>query len=235
MAVAEKWVPIEMEVNVRNRIANTTQLVKIEGLHNIETDTKVVSLQDVCKKEFEIIAKELGLEPRIVSDLILIGAPARNIKPNLIKNKFTFNKMVFYVQKIFEQKGFEDSIILDECHAGRAGPIPIHLSEDIETLKSKDLLKYFIVKDGKKEPMLGKMLIQVRDVNGAKQVELTRSGQETFKKAWNAMDNSVKAIFLGIKERLCLMTPEDLKIKVHKEYPEYKKNYTELDSEEFSS
>jgi len=49
--------------------------------------------------------------------------------------------MLFYVWKKLEEEYGEDVIIFDEMVAARAGPIPIHLGDDI-----KELQDYFTKK-----------------------------------------------------------------------------------------
>lgn len=62
-------------------------------------------------------------------------------RKNIIKEKSRFNKMLFYVWKKLEEEYGEDVIIFDEMVAARAGPIPIHLGDDI-----KELQDYFTKK-----------------------------------------------------------------------------------------
>jgi hypothetical protein len=62
---------------------------------------------------------------------------ANDFKGKEIKEKYKFNKMLFYFWKNLEKQGFGDSYIIDEFVSGRAGPIPKNLKESMIRLEKK--------------------------------------------------------------------------------------------------
>lgn len=192
-----------------------------------------ISFEDLMKAEQEYIAKEHGLSPHNISELNMLyaGFPPF-FEGGTIDHKFRFNKMLFYHWKEMEKAGYGDSLIFDKFEAKRAGPIPKHLREDIKEFQDRGIIEVIATKDGKTiatgEEALKKCCKTPGISIGCK---LTASGMELAESIWNNTPDELKEITLNIKKDLFFVDSTQLKDKVHTEYPEFQKTYTELDTE----
>jgi DNA-binding PadR family transcriptional regulator len=60
---------------------------------------------------------------------------------------------------------------------------------------------------------------------------LTSKGMDVSRVIWEQIPDPVKKTVIQVKEEIALLDPTALKEKVHREFPEYRKTYTELDAE----
>jgi len=60
---------------------------------------------------------------------------------------------------------------------------------------------------------------------------LTSKGIDISKGIWEQIPDPVKKTVIQVKEEIALLDPAALKEKAHREFPEYRKTYTELDAE----
>ena len=146
-----------------------------------------------------------------------------NQKRNAIRQKFRFNKMLFYIKKKLDEEFGEDVFIFDKMGTARAGPIPIHLGEDIKQLQTDGLIDIYLVRDNKKIPKSKKNWEIIKGKAGASiECNLIKKGEIL-----------AKEIMLDVKRELLYIDTQELKKKIHSEYPEYKMNYIENDNETF--
>lgn len=174
-----------------------------------------VRLDDIMKAEQQYLASKYKLNPRNIHELLLLYAAPRFIKGGYIEQKFRFNKMLFHEWKELERLGYGDSYIFDEFGSARAGPVPITLRNDLVELDKKGIIK------ARWERQPGKSC----------RFELTKQGEKVAKSIWDNTPTDIKAMVLKTKEELFLIDAEQLKHHFHKRYPEYKKDYIELDAE----
>jgi DNA-binding PadR family transcriptional regulator len=183
---------------------------------NSKTGLVRVDVDEILRAEQKLIAKQQNLDqPIAVPELLFLFANTRFFKGGEIKEKYKFNKMLFYLWKSLEKQGFGESYIIDEFVSGRAGPIPKHLKKSMMELEKKGLVK-ISWSDNISKPSI---------------FTLTSKGMDVSRDIWEQTPDPVKKTVIQIKEEIALLDPTSLKEKVHREFPEYKRTYTELDAE----
>lgn len=181
------------------------------------TGRRMVFVDDLMKAEQKKIAEDLGIKLIDIQELLLIYTDSRYFEGRRkIEKTFRFNKMLFYFWKELNKTLYGNSYVHDEFGAARAGPVPKTLKPSLRELESKGLVK---VKWSHK-PGISSVFT------------LTEKGEEVASKLWRKTPNEVKMVYKEIKTILSLISPEELKHKVHKDYPEYRKFYTEVDKED---
>jgi len=228
-------------------IKQTQDLVKVAALDNNEKEIQLedvplfldekgrelVTLEDIVRANQRRIAKKFGVSEYNLFELALLFADIRQRK-NSIREKSRFNKMLFYIWKKLEEAYGEGTLIFDKMGAGRAGPIPANLGKDIKKLKDEKLISIYITKEGKKIPGSKFEWEELKKKNiGGIECELTKKGVEIALGIWEDLDDEIKEIIVDVKKMLFLMDKDAIKDKVHKEFPEYKMNYTKNDEETF--
>lgn len=123
--------------------------------------------------------------------------------------------MEFYLWKRMDKEGYKNASIHDEFGSARAGPIPVHLREFLEDLEKKNIVK----------------VQWARGPGESTKSQLTRLGEKVANTIWNKTPPDIRNMVRKTKEELFAIDATQLKKKVHKEYPEYKRTYTELDRE----
>lgn len=196
-----------------------------------ETGEELYLFSDLIKADERRIAKKYSISEYNIFELALIYADVRQRK-NAIRQKFRFNKMLFYIWRKLEEEYGEDSLIFDKMGEARAGPIPIHLFDDIKDLNEKRYIEIYLVKDGKKIAGSKENWEQFKHTASIECI-LTRKGHRLAKELWKELDERMREIIVEVKEDLMYIDTDVLMEKVHKEYPAYRKNYTEPDKETF--
>lgn len=196
-----------------------------------KTGEELITLADVIRAEERRIAKKYNISEYNIFEIALLYADVKQRRKS-IRQKFRFNKMLFYIWKELEEEYGKDIIIFDEMGSARSGPIPVHLGKDIKDLQKKGIINIFIVKDGKKIPGSKENWEKFKS-KGSIECTLTKKGEKLAKKLWTDLDLETKEIILDVKKDLFYLDTELLKKKVHQEYPEYKMNYIENDIETF--
>jgi len=186
----------------------------------IEKNTKTglvrIDVDEILKAEQKLTAEQQNLnDPIAVPELLFLFADTRFFKGGVIKEKYKFNKMLFYFWKNLEKQGFGESYIIDEFVSGRAGPIPKNLRKSMIELEKKGFVK-ISWSDNVKKPTV---------------FTLTPKGVDVSTAIWEQTPDLVKKTIIQTKEDIALLDPTALKEKVHRDFPEYRKTYTELDAE----
>lgn len=196
-----------------------------------ETGEELYLFSDLIKADERRIAKKYRISEYNIFELALLYADVKQRK-KAIRQKFRFNKMLFYIDKKLEEEYGKDSLIFDKMGQARAGPIPIHLGDDIKDLNEKKYIEIYLVKDGKKIAGSKENWEKLKNTASIECI-LTRKGHRLAKEIWQELDIRMKEIIIEVKEDLMYIDTEILKQKVHSEYPEYKKNYIDNDKETF--
>jgi len=196
-----------------------------------ETGEELYLFSDLIKADERRIAKKYSISEYNIFELVLLYADVRQRK-NAIRQKFRFNKMLFYIWKKLEEEYGEDSLIFDKMGEARAGPIPIHLFDDIKDLNEKKYIEIYLVKDGKKIAGSKENWEKFKSTASIECI-LTRKGHRLAQELWKELDERMREIIVEVKEDLMYIDTELLMEKVHKEYPQYRKNYIEPDKETF--
>lgn len=196
-----------------------------------ETGEELYLFSDLIKADERRIAKKYGISEYNIFELALLYADVKQRK-KAIRQKFRFNKMLFYIKKKMEEEYGKDSFIFDKMGQARAGPIPAHLGDDIKDLKEKKYIEIYLIKDGKKIAGSKENWEKLKHTASIECI-LTRKGHRLAKELWQELDMRMKEIIVEVKENLMYIDTEELKRKVHNEYPEYKKNYIDNDKETY--
>jgi DNA-binding PadR family transcriptional regulator len=174
-----------------------------------------IFFEDLMKAEQEFNAQENNLQPIEIPDILLMYAETQFIKGGYINQKSRFNKMLFYFWKDMEKENLGNSYVFDEFVSCRAGPVPKNLKSSLNDLEKKGVIE---AKWSKKPGV-------------SSEFTLTKKGFEIAKSLWENTPDTIKNIIIKVKKDIFLIDATQLKEKVHREYPEYRRTYTELDQE----
>ncbi len=215
---------------------NEKRELKNVPLENIGGN-EYVSYSELLKAEQRRIVEKNKLSISKLFDLLVLHTPVHS-KTEGIKQKFRFNKILFYIKMKLNEEFGENTFEFEEMGKGRTGPIPIQLKEDLYALRDEGFIKLYIEKDGKKIPESDNNygeLMRTRAGSGV--AELTTNGIKKAEALWIDMDESFGNEFLDIiqkmKQNIIYMDTEALKTKVHSEYPEWRMYYSENDTENY--
>lgn len=192
------------------------------------TGEELVTLGDILRANERRIAKKNNVSIFNIFELALLYADVKQRGKN-IRQKFRFNKMLFYVMKKLEEEYGVGTLIFDEIWTAKNGPIPAHLKDDLKQFQEDGIIDIYLVKKGKKIPGSKKNWIESKWMTI--ECSLTKRGKKLAKSIWFDLDPEMQEIILSVKEKLNYMKTSQLKHKVHKEYPEYRKTYIEDDNE----
>ena len=213
----ELWEKTQIELDSVDWKGNSIHLKEVPALKNVRTGKVRVYPADVAKAEIKEIARRYDLEPKDVSLLILLYAKPGIFREGQIHYKYHLNKMLFYQWKNMEKADLEDTFIHEEFEAADRGPVPKNLDADLERLKEKGIITLRYKKWGR-GPKDASLI-----------TELTLFGLDVAKQLWNQVPEPFREITLKTKEAIFPLDSKTIRKKVHREFPEYKATYTELD------
>ena len=213
-----EWVTIETEVDTYDWKGNPIHLKDVPALRNPKTGKIRIYPYEVAKAELATYAKRDGLEPRDVATLLMLHAKPGVFPGGIQPLRYRLNKSLFYQWKETEVN-LGDALPRDDFVAAERGPMPVHLNSDLERLEKLGLVDLKWVKWGKGE--LDKSLT----------IMLTDKGTEIAKSLWNKVPQPFLKVTLKVKERIFPLDAKTIRDRVHREYPEYKSTYTELDTD----
>lgn len=194
-------------------------LEKVPALKNQKTEQVGVDPNDVAKAELRLIANTESIQPRDIALFMVLCAKVGPVQQGYIHHRYRLNKMLFYQWKDLEKQGLGETFYHDTFRADIRGPVPEHLEEDAERLQKQGLVKVYWVRWGKGPK------------DNSKTTELTPKGLEVAERICKQVAEPFLEITHKVKEEFFPLNPTTIKNKVHKEYPEYKKTYTEIDAE----
>jgi hypothetical protein len=151
--------------------------------------------------------------------LTLYTKPPRLFKEGKTFARYHLNKTLFYIWKALEKKGIANAFPRDEFGAARAGPVPIHLKEDTERLENMGLVTVQSHQWGE-GPNKTSILTRLTDKGADLCTRLAESVGEPF-----------ISTIVREKQDLFVLDPETIKERVHRDFPEYRKTYTDLDTD----
>jgi YgiT-type zinc finger domain-containing protein len=213
----KEWIPTEIDYKISDWEGRSITLKNVPAQSCPKCNSVRVDSDDLLKAEQKELAAEIGITPIELSVLLLLEAPAQYAKyPHRINDRYRMNKMLFYLWKRLEEKGFGDSWIHDVFESKKRGPVPAHLNETVASLKQHNLVK---VQDGGR--IAEKPFIY----------ELSPEGQKAAAGVWARTPDDFKQVIKAVKEDLMFLDTMQLMHKVHKEYPDYRATYKEPDTD----
>jgi DNA-binding PadR family transcriptional regulator len=214
-----KWTETTIDINSVDWQGKLIHLSGVKALKSVRTGKIRVYPYNVAQAEIRDIASRHGLIPRDVALLLMLLAKPGPFKEGEVIYKYHLNKLLFYQWKELEMTGYHDALPRDEFEAYPRGPVPKNLADDLKRLQEKGLIETRRKQWGKSE-----IQASVRTV-------LTDNGLKVAKEVWEEVPDPVKLITLKVKERIFPLDPATVRDRVHREYPEYRKTYTQLDEE----
>ena len=213
------WKKIEIEMDSIDWKGNPIHLKKVPALQNTKTGQLGVYPEDVSKAELRLLAEQVGIEPRDIPLFILLCVKAGSIQKGYVHYRYHLNKMLFYQWKELEKEGLGEAFNHDNFIPEKRGPVPEHLEEDIKQLVNRGLVKETLMKWGKSSKDCSKV------------TELTEKGLAVAEQICNKVAEPFLTTSLKVKEELFPLDPSTIKERVHRDYPELRKTYVEIDAE----
>lgn len=213
------WVKTETDVEAYDWQEKPIVLKGIPAIKNKETGQVRVFPSEVAKAEISLLAKERDLAPRDVALLTLIYVKPGPFTEGKIHCKYHLNKMLFYQWVNMGRRYLGEAFPHDEFRSAPAGPIPNSLWDDLRRLEKKGLVILKHKQWGKTEKEASLCM------------ELTEEGSVLTEELWKDTPPDFKEVTLKTKKDIFPLDPATIKEKVHREFPEYRKTYTELDQE----
>lgn len=215
----EKWDDVSTDIKTVNWRGEPIYLTGVRALRNTKTGQIRVYPYDVAQAEIRQIADKFDLMSRDVALLLVLYAKPGPFKKGEIIYKYHLNKMLFYQWKELEKEGYYETLPHDEFEAAKRGPIPSHLDEDLKRLIEKGLIQTRYEQWG------------VHKYQSSMRTILTEEGMRVGKDIWELVPMPYKELTLKVKEQIFPLDPITIREKVHREYPEYRLKYTDLDTE----
>jgi len=97
--------------------------------------------------------------------------------------------------------------------------VPKNLESDLQHLRDRELVSLKMHRWG------------TGPKDESKVTELTPKGLAVAKEIWERIGEPFKKTIILIKERIFPLDPKTIRERVHRDYPQYKKTYVELDTE----
>ena len=213
------WMDTKTEIDAFDWKGTPIHLEDVPAIKNAKTGKIRVRASEVAKAEIRTLAEKYKLEPRDVALLLMLYAKPGLFKEGEVHYKYHLNKMLFYQWKNMEKRYLGEAFPRDEFRVASKGPIPIHLWDDLRRLQERKVISldhYVWGKDRGQASLI---------------TRLTPDGLNLAKELWNKVPPDLRETTLATKEEIFPLDPETIRKKVHREFPQYKKTYTELDRE----
>ena len=218
--MSEMWKETTIDMDVTGWKGETLHLTNVPALRNAETGKVRVFPLEVAKAEGKEMARKAGLaDPRQILLLLALYAKPGIFNGGEVFYKYHMNKILFYQWKELEKQGFGEAVVYDEFEPANRGPVPRNITTDLEQLSKAGLLKTEITQWGK-GPRDGRISIK-----------LTEQGIKLAEKLWFEAPEEIQETTLKVKELVYPATPEQIRNRVHKEYPEYRTSYVTEDKD----
>lgn len=218
--MSEMWKETSIDLDITGWKGETLHLTKVPALKNAETGKVRVFPSEIAKAEGREMAKMRGLtDPRHILLLLALYAKPGIFKEGEIFYKYHINKILFYQWKELEKQGFGEAVVYDEFEPADRGPVPKNITTDLEQLSRTGLVETKIQQWGD------------RPRDGRISIKLTEQGMKIAEKLWYDAPEEVKKTTLHVKEMIYPATPEQVRKRVHQEYPEYRTSYLVVDQD----
>jgi len=214
-----EWIKTRISMDTIDWKGNSIHLVDVPALKNSKTGKTRIYPSDVAQAEFKMRAQEHNLEPRDIALLSLLCAKPGPFQKGQVHFKYHLNKMLFYQWKRMEEVGLGETYPRDEFRPDDRGPVPNNLNNDLQRLKDLGLITLERKQWGE------------NDRDASIKTDLTEKGQKLIEDIWKEIPDPFKEVTMKVKANLFPLNPKTIRERVHRDYPEYKKSYTELDTD----
>jgi len=211
------WEETKIDMDSVDWKGNTIHLKRVPAIKNKKTGKIRVYPSEVAKAEFRMLAERHNFQPRDIALLAMLYVKPGPFRKGQVHYKYHLNKMLFYQWKEMEYQDIGETFPRDEFEPAPRGPVPKNLSDDLKRLEKKGFVELRFKQWGK-SPQQASLI-----------TELTPSGLSIAEKIWYLLPDPFKEITLKVKERLFPLNPTTIRMRVHRDFPEYKKTYVELD------
>jgi len=177
-----------------------------------------VSPDDVLKAEQLRASTANGVTPTEGNILLYLHAPLPYVtkQPGEIRERYRFNKMLFYQWAELDKTGLGQARVHDSFLNDVRGPVPEHIDENCRSLEEKGLVEVEWGGKVAKRPFV---------------YRLTPKGRATAAALWGLTPGAVRDAVTKSKFELMALDRFEIKEKVHKEYPQFRKTYTKPEAE----
>ena len=212
------WVETRTDVETVDWYGNPIRLRNVPALVNTRTKQVRVFPSAVARAEIEEIAKNHGLEPRDVPLLLMIKAqPGPFLNKEEIQFRYHVNKELFYQWKEMEKQGLGETFPHDTFEKADRGPVPTNIKQDLDRLAKMGLISIEYRRWGK-----GPKDESIR-------ISLTEKGSALAEQTWRLVPEPLREVTARVKAKIFPMSPDSVRAKVHRDYPEYRNVYVEVD------
>jgi hypothetical protein len=212
------WIETTTDVETIDWKGNPIKLTGVKGLKNKHTGEVGVYPESVALAEMKTLARKHKLEPRDMALILFLYATVGHFKPGIAHHKYGLNKSLFYLWKELEKEGLGEAFPRDNFLAFPAGPVPENLDHDLKRLSQQGLLKTSLKAWG------------ATQAQKSLTTELLPDGMKLAQTLWDDIPLAFRDQIVKVKTDIYPLDPETIKKRVHREYPEYRKTYTEPDT-----
>lgn len=214
--ITSTWEPCTVRVETHTETGAPLIVEGVPARKRKTTGEVFYDPEDALRIHYAQLAKKAGLdEPRDFAIMAVLGASAYSFKTPNVPYHYHLNKMLFYQWQHLDQQGLGNAFPHDEFVADRKGPVPVNIEEDLERLE----------KDGLIEPRKWPTGKQHQPVP----VRLSKKGEKVAATILGEAEPWIAKTSAQVKTDLILLSPADLRAKVHTEYPQYRREYVEID------
>ncbi len=217
----KEWEKTTVDMTSVDWRGDPIHLKNVPAIKNPDTGKVRVYPADVSKAEIATIAEAHDLQPRDVPTLLTILAKPGHFKEGYLHHKYRLNKTLFYLWKELENEGLGEAFPRDEFVKAPRGPVPKNLESDLKRLADNGIVTLNYVAWGKSGPDSRKSLV----------IELTDKGTHVAKEIWSETPEPFKKAAHKVKERYFPLDEKTIRDRVHREFPEYRESYVELDTD----
>ncbi len=210
-----EWKPENIDLKTVDWKGNRKVIRDVPAERNRKTRRLRVDPEAVARAELRDIAESLGVRERDILLFLLLYAKPGAFQRGYISQKYKLNKMLWYQWKELEKIGLGEAIAHDEFEAEVRGPVPKNLWNDLTRLQKEGLIKN---SGGRR----AKVTVEV---------ELTEEGEEIASKLFSLVPQPYLVVTSRVKDWLFPLDPETIRQKVHSDYPEMRKIYTQPDED----
>jgi DNA-binding PadR family transcriptional regulator len=208
------WVPITTDFETVDAGGAVRVLHDVPAQSCVECGRIRISPDDVLRAEQVESAQKEGVTALESNVLLYVYAdvPVVTKGARELREKYRLNKMLFYQWAELSKIGLGQSRIHDNFLNDVRGPVPEHLDDTCKSLEAKGLLDVQWGGRVAKRPYI---------------YRLTPKGEKAAKALWNMTPEPVRESITKSKTELYLLDRFAIRDKVHAEYPQFKKSFTE--------